>query len=198
MENPIINSIKKEIKDSYETKKRIYENSEMIQSIIEISELILSAYKNNKKILIAGNGGSAADAQHIACEFVGKFHFDRPSLPCIALTTNTSVLTAVGNDHGFEKVFARQIQGSGEKGDVFIAISTSGNSQNILEAISECKKRDITVVGLTGESGGNMKDMCDYCIQVPSNITPRIQESHVLIGHLICSIVEEQMFGRGF
>jgi len=198
MENLITERIKIEIKDTLEIQKAIYENSEIIEMIMKVSNIIIDAYKNERKTIFAGNGGSAAQAQHLAGEFVGRYYFDRPGLPSIALTTNTSNLTAVANDYGYDKVFTRQIQAIGQEGDIFIAISTSGNSNNILEAIPECKKTGITVVGLTGESGGKMKSLCDFCIRVPSNITPRIQESHLLIGHIICSIVEESIFGKGF
>jgi len=187
-----------QIKKSIDTKNRLLENKEILDDIIKISKVCISAYKNGKKILIAGNGGSAADAQHIAGELVSKFYFDRPGLTAFALTTDTSILTAVGNDYGYEKLFSRQIQANGDSGDVFIGISTSGNSKNIIEALKECKKKEIVTVGLTGESGGLMDDLCDYCIKVPSNETPRIQESHILIGHIICAVIEEELFGKGF
>lgn len=198
MDNPLAAFIKNEIKDSFETKRNIYENEEIIGLIERSSKLVIQAFKNNKKLLIAGNGGSAAEAQHLAAEFVCRFSFTRPGLPCIALTTDTSILTAASNDFGYHNVFARQIGSIGQGGDIFIAISTSGNSRNILEAIRECKDRNIKVIGLTGESGGQMKEMCDLCISVPTDVTPRIQESHILLGHIICSIVEESLFGEGF
>jgi len=194
MEKFIANQVKK----SYETKQAIFSNEELMQLIKEVAKVTTEAYKKGNKTLIAGNGGSAADAQHIAGEFVSKFYFDRPGLASIALTTDTSILTAIGNDYGYEKLFARQVQANGAKGDIFIGISTSGNSKNIIEALKECKNKGITTVGLTGESGGAMKELCDYCICVPSNETPRIQESHILIGHIICSVVEEEIFGKGF
>ena len=194
MENFIVNQIKR----SFEIKKAIYENRELLKLIKEVSIITTEAYKRGNKTLIAGNGGSAADAQHIAGEFVSKFYFDRPGLPSIALTTDTSILTAIGNDYGYEKLFARQIQANGKRGDIFIGISTSGNSKNIIEALKECKNKDIITIGLTGSSGGRMKELCDYCICVPSDETPRIQESHILIGHIICSVVEEEIFGKGW
>lgn len=147
--------------------------------------------------MIAGNGGSAADAQHLAGEFVSRFYFERPGLPSLALTTDTSILTAIGNDYGYERLFARQIEANGKEGDVFIGISTSGNSDNIIEALKTCREKDITTIGMTGEIGGRMTELCDYCIKVPSQETPRIQESHILIGHIICSIAEESLFGKG-
>jgi D-sedoheptulose 7-phosphate isomerase len=156
----------------------------------------ISAYQNVSKILIAGNGGSAADAQHFAGELVSRFYFDRPALAAIALSTDTSILTAIGNDYGFEDVFARQIQALGQKGDVFIAISTSGNSSNILKAIEQAKLKGLTVIGLTGRTGGKMKAMCDICLCAPSDSTPRIQECHLLIEHSLCACIEEKLFGH--
>jgi D-sedoheptulose 7-phosphate isomerase len=153
------------------------------------------ACRAQAKILIAGNGGSAADAQHFAGELVSRFYFDRPALAAIALTTDSSILTAVGNDYGYEDVFARQIQALGQPGDVFIAISTSGNSPNILKAIDAAKARGLTVIGLTGQSGGKMKPLCDICICAPSDSTPRIQECHLVIEHTLCACIEEAMFG---
>lgn len=176
----------------------ILQNEDMISLIEQVAQKTVFAYKAGNRTLIAGNGGSAADAQHIAGEFVSRFYFDRPGLPSIALTTDTSILTAIGNDYGYDEIFARQIQANGACGDIFIGISTSGNSPNILKAIQECKKRGILTVGLAGETGGQMKNRCDYCIQVPSAETPRIQEAHIMIGHIICAIVEEAIFGRGF
>lgn len=188
------NYITKQLSDSIEVKKQILENSELLAQIEQVAVKTIEAYKNNKKTLIAGNGGSAADAQHIAGEFVSRFYFDRPGLASIALTTDTSILTAIGNDYGYERVFARQVEANGANGDVFIGISTSGNSKNIVEAIKAAKERGIFTVGFTGAKGGIMKEMCDICICVPSNETPRIQESHIVIGHIICAIVEKEMF----
>jgi D-sedoheptulose 7-phosphate isomerase len=198
MENTMKKFIENQIKNSFEVKQAIYENKELMELIQEVSKVVTEAYKKGNKTLIAGNGGSAADAQHIAGEFVSKFYFDRPGLASIALTTDTSILTAIGNDYGYEKLFSRQVQANGVKGDVFIGISTSGNSVNIVKALEECKEKGITTIGLTGQSGGKMKELCDYCICVPSNETPRIQESHILIGHIICAVVEEEIFGNGF
>ncbi len=149
----------------------------------------------NHKLMLAGNGGSAADAQHLAAEFVNKFNFDRPGLPALALTTDTSILTSVGNDSSFLQVFARQISALGNKGDVFIAISTSGKSPNLVEALKAAKLKEVITIGMTGASGGLMKDLCDICIRVPSDETPRVQEAQILLGHIICSIVEEELFG---
>jgi D-sedoheptulose 7-phosphate isomerase len=145
--------------------------------------------------MLAGNGGSAADAQHIAAELVNRFGFDRPALNAIALTTDTSILTSVANDSGFEKIFARQVEAIGREGDVFIGLSTSGNSGNIVETLRRCREKKIITIGLTGSSGGRMDDLCDICIKVPSDDTPRIQEVHILIGHIICTLIENELFG---
>ncbi len=190
--------ISTQIEDSYQVKQKILNDKALVSLIEAVSQKAVATYKNGNKTLIAGNGGSAADAQHIAGEFVSRFYFDRPGLASLALTTDTSILTAVANDYGYERLFARQIQANGAAGDMFIAISTSGNSANILEALKECQDKGIITVGLTGETGGKMADLCDYCIKVPSASTPRIQESHILIGHIICSVVEEALFGKGF
>ena len=197
MENMVKNFINKQIKNSINVKEKILNNQELMKLIQEVALRCVEVYKNGNKTIIAGNGGSAADAQHIAGEFVSRFYFDRPGLPSIAITTDTSVLTAIGNDYGYEKVFARQVQANGVKGDMFIGISTSGNSANVIEALKECKEKGIITVGLTGETGGKMAPLCDYCIKVPSKETPRIQEAHIMIGHIICSIVEEAIFGKG-
>lgn len=194
----INNYIKEHIADSIKVKDELLNNNFLIELIKKAALEVLNAYKNNKKTLLAGNGGSAADAQHIAGEFVSRFYFDRPGIPSIALTTDTSILTAIGNDYGYENLFSRQIQANGIAGDIFIAISTSGNSKNILKALEVCKEKDIKTIGLTGSDGGLMNNLCDIIIKVPSNCTPRIQESHILIGHIICAIVEEEMFGKGF
>lgn len=146
------------------------------------------------KILLAGNGGSAADAQHIAGEFVSRFMFDRPGLPAIALTTDSSILTAIGNDYGYERLFARQVQAHGNKGDVFIGYSTSGKSPNILRAFEEARTRGVVCVGLTGNRGGPMRELCDFLLEVPSSITPKIQEGHLVLGHILCGLVESAIF----
>jgi len=187
-----------QIKKSYEIKKKILENEKIINEILEIGNILVDVYKKGNKLLIAGNGGSAADAQHIAGELVSKFYFDRPALPAIALTTDTSIITAIGNDYGYEYLFSRQIEANGIRGDAFLGISTSGNSKNILQGIKTAKEKGLITICLTGESGGKMKNLCDYCICVPSRETPRIQEAHILIGHILCSVIEEAIFGKGF
>jgi len=189
-------NIKKQIKDSIALKMNLLDDQSGLSGIEEAIKTITNAFRNKHKIMLAGNGGSAADAQHIAGELVNRFNFDRPGLPAIALTTDSSVLTAIGNDHGFSKLFARQIEALGNTGDVFVGISTSGNSPDIIEALKTCKEKHILTIGLTGLKGGLMKGMCDICICVPSEDTPRIQEVHILIGHIICSIVEEDLFGQ--
>lgn len=190
--------ISNQIKKSIDVKQKLLDSQELMDLIQEVALKCVEVYKNGNKTLIAGNGGSAADAQHIAGEFVSRFYFDRPGLASIALTTDTSIMTAIGNDYGYEKLFSRQVQANGVAGDMFIGISTSGNSVNVIEALKECKKKGIITVGLTGEKGGKMAEYCDYCIKVPSNETPRIQEAHILIGHIICAVVEEAIFGKGF
>lgn len=194
----INNYIKEHFQESILVKEQILKDENLITLIKNASLEIIKAYKNNNKTLLAGNGGSAADAQHIAGEFVSRFYFDRPGIASIALTTDTSILTAIGNDYGYENLFARQVQAQGVKGDIFIGISTSGNSKNILKALELCKQKEIISIGLSGASGGAMNELCDYCIKVPSTCTPRIQEAHILIGHIICAIVEEELFGKGF
>lgn len=193
MKNYIIN----QINDSAATKKAIVENDALVNLLVEVAQVCVEVYRKGKKILIAGNGGSAADAQHFAAELVGRYGFDRPSLPSIALTTDTSNLTAIGNDYGYEYVFSRQLEGLGQEGDLFIGISTSGNSQNVINAFESAKHKGITTVALAGRDGGKMAAMADYAIVVPSNATPRIQESHLLIEHMICDIIEKEIFGGG-
>lgn len=161
----------------------------------EVALKIIEAFSAGQKLLLCGNGGSAADAQHIAAEFVGKFLFDRPALPAEALTANSSSLTAIGNDYAFDRIFARQVEAFGAPGDVCIGISTSGTSHNVIEALRAARRMGITTVALTGASGGQLKEAADYCICVPSTDTPRIQEHHILVGHLLCGMVEQALFG---
>jgi len=191
------NYIKDQIKKSYETKQKVYEDEELLNKIEQVSKLCIALYKSNKKTILAGNGGSAADAQHIAAELVGRYGFDRDSLASLALTTDTSALTAIGNDYGYDKVFSRQLEGMGQDGDLFIGISTSGNSLNIINAFHSAKKKNITTVALVGKDGGEMAKLADIALVVPSDSTPRIQESHILIGHIICDIIEKEIFGTG-
>ena len=187
--------VKDQITKSVIVKNKILADDNLLQKISLAAEKITYAYNNNYKTMLAGNGGSAADSQHIAGEFVSRFMFDRPGLPSIALSTDTSILTAIGNDYGYDRLFARQIEAQGVQGDVFIGISTSGNSPNIIQAVKVCKLKGIFSIGLTGNNKESLITNSDLCIHVPSNSTPRIQESHILIGHILCSIVEENIFG---
>jgi len=189
--------IKEQIKKSYEIKQEIYGNEDLLNKIADVAVKCVELYKTDKKTMLAGNGGSAADAQHIAAELVGRYGFDRPSIPSLALTTDTSNLTAIGNDYGYEQVFSRQLEGMGQEGDIFIGISTSGNSVNIIRAFESAKKKNIMTVALTGNDGGKMAQMADIALVVPSNSTPRIQEVHILIGHILCDIIEKEIFSNG-
>lgn len=191
------NYIKDQIKKSFETKQAIYQDEELLNKIVEVCKLCVELYRGKNKTILAGNGGSAADAQHIAAELVGRYGFDRPSIPSLALTTDTSNLTAIGNDYGYDKVFSRQLEGMGQEGDIFIGISTSGNSKNIINAFEVAKQKGIKTVALVGRDGGKMAKMADIALVVPSDSTPRIQESHILIGHIICDIIEKEIFGEG-
>lgn len=179
---------------SIEVKQRLLTDEPLMNAIVRVSLVVEQALRAGNKVMLAGNGGSAADAQHIAAEFVSRFEFDRPGLPSIALTTDTSMLTAIGNDYGYEHVFARQLQANGRAGDVFIGISTSGNSKNVLRAVESCKAMGIVSVALCGDAG-RLREVCDHAIAVPSTHTPRIQECHSLIGHIVCGLVEEAIWG---
>ncbi len=187
-------TILREINDSIIVKQKILEDVELLHLVEKVANACIEAYSRGNRVLLAGNGGSAADAQHLAAEFVSRYAFDRPGLPAIAFTTDTSILTAIGNDYGYEQIFRRQLQSNGRQGDIFIGISTSGNSQNVLAALQCANELGITAVGLTGRRKTKMHEHCDYCIRVPSESTPRIQESHIMIGHIICGIVEDELF----
>jgi len=186
----------KSIEGSIAVKRKLLRDTKLISSIVRVSEVLLAAIGNGNKLLLFGNGGSAADAQHIAAEFVGRFAFDRPALPALALSVNTSCVTAIGNDYGFEQVFSRQLEALARPGDVAIGFSTSGNSPNVLHAISTAKKIGLQTVALTGTPGGKLKQAADldYCLCVPSSETPRIQECHILIGHVVSELVEQELF----
>jgi D-sedoheptulose 7-phosphate isomerase len=189
-------SIKKQIEDSINVKKRILDDNKMLDLIEAAAGLCIKALKKGNKIILAGNGGSSADAQHIAAELVNRFGFDRPGLAAIAITTDTSVITSISNDYGFEKLFARQVEALGKKSDVLIVFSTSGNSANILGAIKEARAKGLLTIGMTGKTGGKMAKLCDIILKVPSSDTPRIQEAHILIGHIICSEIENRIFRK--
>jgi D-sedoheptulose 7-phosphate isomerase len=187
-------AIKKLIKASIETKQAILENDALVLTIDSIVKMVVPAFNNGQRVHFCGNGGSAADAQHLAAEFSGRFYKNRRALPSEALHCNTSYLTAVANDYSFEEIYSRLVDGIMEKGDVLIGMSTSGNSKNIVKAFETARAKGIITVGFTGESGGAMKDLSDYLINVPSSVTPRIQEAHMLIGHIICELVEAAIF----
>ena len=186
--------IKDLIQSSIEVKQQILKNEPLIETMQKVVGVITSALRANGKIYFCGNGGSAADAQHLAAEFSGRFYQDRKALPAEALHCNTSYLTAVANDYGYDLVYSRIIEGIGHKADVLIGLSTSGNSANIVKAFEAARTKEMTTIGFTGFTGGVMKELCDYLLNVPSTDTPRIQESHILIGHIICQLVEEDFF----
>ena len=186
--------IKEIIGSSIETKQRLLADENLLKTICDTVDVIVNAFKNGKRVYFCGNGGSAADAQHLAAEFSGRFYTDRKALPAEALHCNTSYLTAVANDYGFDDIYSRLIDGIGEDGDVLVGLSTSGNSNNILKAFVTAKKKEMITIGFTGETGGQMKTLSDYLINIPSTDTPRIQESHIMVGHIICQLVEEKYF----
>ena len=187
--------ITEQIQASLQVKQAMATNPTIVQKLQQACACLVSGYQQGRKTLLIGNGGSAADAQHIAAELVGRFYTDRPSLAAIALTTDTSILTAVGNDYGYARLFARQIEGLGQPGDILIALSTSGNSDNILQGIQQARTQQLKVIGLTGATGGAMTEHCDICLCVPSTDTPRIQECHILLGHILCAAIENTLFG---
>jgi D-sedoheptulose 7-phosphate isomerase len=186
--------IKNIIKASIETKQKVLMNEELLNTICLIVDAVVKAFKNGHRVYFCGNGGSAADAQHLAAEFSGRFYTDRKALPAEALHCNTSYLTAVANDYSFDVVYSRMIDGIGQEGDVLIGLSTSGNSANIVNAFKTAKEKKMITVGFTGESGGKMKEISDYLVNIPSTDTPRIQESHILVGHIVCELVELKYF----
>ncbi len=181
--------VSSEIQESIAVKSEL--RASCLSTILRMAEVIVGRVKAGHKLLIFGNGGSAADAQHIAAEFVGRYRAERSALPAVALTTDTSALTAIGNDYGFEEVFARQIAAVGAAGDVAIGISTSGNSKNVLRALEEARRRGMFTIGMTGRTGGKMKGRVDLCLCVPSDATPRTQEAHMLVGHILSAAVEQ-------
>ena len=188
--------VAQQISESITVKEAMLADAELIAQVETIGDLIVDSYRNGGKVLLAGNGGSAADAQHIAAELVSRFTFDRPALPAMALTTDTSILTAISNDYGYESLFSRQLEANAKPGDVFIAISTSGNSPNIVRALTTASELGIATIGLTGATGGQMADLCRVCINIPSTDVPRIQEGHITIGHILCATTEHLLFGQ--
>jgi D-sedoheptulose 7-phosphate isomerase len=188
--------IRQAVESSINVKSSILKNNGTLELIDTIAKEMTSAFKRGNKVLFCGNGGSAADAQHLAAELSGKFYLDREPLPAEPLNINTSFLTAVANDISYEEVFARLIRAVGRPGDILVAISTSGNSKNIIKAIEAAKKLEMITIGMGGETGGKMAPLCQYLIRVPSIDTPRIQEVHIMVGHIICEIVEKNIFGK--
>lgn len=190
--NPKIANI---ISASIDVKQQILADTAFLQTIEQVTEVVTKAFQNGKKVLFCGNGGSAADAQHLAAEFSGRFYKDRKALPSEALHCNSSYLTAVANDYSYDVIYSRLVEGICEEGDVLIGLSTSGNSKNILNAFEAARTKKVITIGFTGASGGKMKDAGDYLLNVPSSDTPRIQESHIMVGHIICELVEAKIFG---
>ncbi len=184
------------IQQSIDVKQSIIQNDSLIDTIQNAADKIIDTYKTNGKVLLCGNGGSAADAQHIAAELSGRFYINRPPLNAEALHVNTSYLTSVANDYSFDDIYSRSVEAFGKKGDVLIAISTSGTSLNIVKAAIKAREIGMNVIGMTGESGGKLAEHCSFLINVPSKVTPRIQESHIMIGHIICEIVENTLFAK--
>ena len=194
MEDLLIPAIAGQLRETADTLRVISEDASLHAAIGAVAAACIAALRQGNKILFAGNGGSAADAQHLAGELISRFHYDRPGLPAFSLSTDTSVLTAIGNDYGYENLFARQLEAVGNAGDVFIGISTSGRSPNIVKALQVARAKGVLTVGLTGHGGGQMPALCDHCLRVPSDSTPRIQEGHIAIGHTICMLIEQQIF----
>ncbi len=193
--NTTIERFKHSIAQSIAVKQKLQQDDALIQSVADVSNAIVAALKRGNRAIFAGNGGSAADAQHLAAEFVSRFEFDRPGLPALSLATDTSMITAIGNDYGYDRLFLRQLQAQARPGDVFVGLTTSGRSKNVLAAFSACKDLEVTSVALCG-LGGELEGQVDHLLRVPSSHTPRIQECHILIGHMICAEVEWQMFGH--
>lgn len=191
-----MNKIREAINASIEVKRAIFDNDKLIEAINTAAEVMINTLRNDGKVLFCGNGGSAADAQHLAAELSGRFYYDRPPLYAEALHVNTSYLTAVANDYSYDDIYARSIKSKGRKGDVLVGISTSGNSENIIRAMKEAKARGMITVAMTGNGGGKMKDYCDYLLNMPSSSTPRIQEAHILVGHILCEIIEADIFPK--
>lgn len=191
-----MDTITRSISDSIAAKQAMLNNPELLKTIQQVADTMISALRNGNRVLWCGNGGSAADAQHLAAELSGRFYYDRPPLNSEALHCNTSYLTAVANDYGYELIYSRMIDGACKKGDVLVGISTSGNSKNILNAFRKAKELGVVTVAMTGKTGGEMRQESDFLLNVPSMDTPRIQESHIMLGHIICEIVEAQMFPK--
>lgn len=192
----MIDFIKSKIQDSVDLKLRLLDNPQILNSLQSIVNDVCACYKQGGKVLWCGNGGSAADSQHLAAELSGRFYYDRPPLFSEALHVNTSYVTAVANDYSYDIIYSRLLEAMGSQGDILFGLSTSGNSVNVIKAFEKAKEMGITTVGFTGETGGNMKQVCDYLINIPSKDTPRIQECHMLLGHTICEMVEMNLFPK--
>jgi D-sedoheptulose 7-phosphate isomerase len=190
--------VQKQLAQSIATMQAVLADQEIVDTLVAAAELTAKSLQSGHKLLVAGNGGSAADAQHLVAEFVVRLTVDRPALRAIALTTDTSILTATGNDYGFDHLFSRQIEALGQPGDIFLGISTSGNSKNIVKGLHQAKKMNLTTVGFSGNDGGQMRSLCDYSIVIPSAVTMNIQESHLALEHIFCMLVERFTFGEDF
>jgi len=196
MEDLLIQAVQRQLRDTADNLSVMAGDQELLAAVADTAKACVDALRRGNKILFAGNGGSAADAQHLAGELVSRFAYDRPGLAAFALTTDTSVLTAIGNDYGYERLFARQVEAVGSAGDVLFGISTSGRSPNVLAALDVAHNKGLVAVGMTGRIGGQMAERCDYLLRVPSDVTPRVQEGHIAMGHAICQIIEAQMFPK--
>ena len=186
--------IKSIIQSSIETKQKLLRDESLLKSIASVVDVVINTFRNRNRVYFCGNGGSAADAQHLAAEFSGRFYNDRKALPAEALHCNTSYLTAVANDYSFDEIYSRLIDGIGEQGDVLVGLTTSGNSKNIIKAFETAKKKGMITIGFTGATGGKIKSLSDHLLNIPSTDTPRIQEAHIMVGHIICQLVEEKFF----
>ncbi len=187
-----------EIEESRATLDALLQEKTLLAEVQKVADVCVNALKSGNKILFCGNGGSAADSQHLAAELVSRLNYNRPGLSAVALTVDTSALTAIGNDYGFENLFSRQVEAIGKKGDVLIAISTSGTSPNVMKALEAAKERGIVTIGKTGQSGGKMKGLCDITLCMPSTRTPKIQECHMVLGHIYCALIENALFGEEY
>ena len=196
MDNQLTQVVAAQLRETTENLQLMTKDAALLAAVVQVAEACIEALRQGHKILFAGNGGSAADAQHLAGELVSRFAYDRPGLPAFALTTDTSVMTAIGNDYGYERLFARQVEAVGSAGDVFFGLSTSGRSPNVLTALDAARGKGLVTVGMTGRAGGQMPERCNYLLRVPSDSTPRIQEGHIALGHAICQIIEAQIFPR--
>lgn len=190
-----LSALRAGIEASIAVKQLLLADTELLQRIVKVGDLMIETVRRGNRVIFAGNGGSAADAQHLAAEFVSRFEFDRPGLPSLSLATDTSMITAIGNDYGYEKLFRRQLEAQHRPGDMFVGITTSGRSKNVLEAFRVCRELQVTSVALCG-TGGDLESLVDYALRAPSSHTPRIQECHILIGHMLCAQVELGMFSH--